>query len=243
VPVGDLGTVRDSYEAPQFVYGTDVTKFVTATVYGWRLKYPLFVPPGSTLSCVVRPLGQNPNPVRVDVIYICRTWDMRRALPTRVKVPWVSSYESKVFDLVSQTLATTDESSNLDLVNPFSTPLEIARLGGRVALSLNESWATGQKNIIAEDPLMLRLILSTLQMRSSRGFDLIRTPTPFGAVFPYNWRAWDVSEKWSMASREFYRARLNIGEIGQVLTAFSGHAQISIGLTGYHDVPVAAITE
>lgn len=251
VPVGDLGTSRDSYDNQPAVYATpDAPTLVTPTTYGWRLKYPLFVPAETVLSCVVRSLGQNHYPVQVDVAYIGRTWDVRRPLPTKAKVPWVTSYESKSFEYVTGAPASQDVSSDLDIVNPFGTQLEVARFGGRCAVLYNEAnqnVATAATDVLLEDPTLYRDTLGTVRIRSSRGFDIVRTPTAFGGLFPFNWRAWDMAEKWFMAPREAYKVRLtSAANPDTVNTEFStsenqGQVQYSIGLTGYRDVPVSAM--
>ncbi len=245
VPVGDLGTARDSYEYQSQVFSDplDATHFTYPTTYGWRLKYPLFIPAGATLSCVLRPLGQNAYPLLVEVAYIARTWDMRRPFPTHTKVPWVTSYESRVFEYATSEPGLQDRSSQLDIINPFETQLEIARLGGRVSYLINSAQVQGA-DFVLEDPVNMRDVFGKLRMRSSRGFDLIATATAFGAVFPYSWRAWDMPGRWLMAPREFYNATIDTAEVTDtVAAAYVGQMQYSVGLTGYRNVPVAALVE
>lgn len=248
VPVGDLGSSRDSYDNQPLIQESATSSVrVFPTTYGWRLKYPLFVPAASVLSCVLRPLGQSQYPVRVDVAYIGRTWDVRRALPSVVKVPWVTSYESKVFDYVTDAPAGNDLSADLDIVNPFGTQLEVARFGGRVAALYNNINSGGDFAVdaLVEEPILYREQLGTIQVRSSRGFDIIRTPTAFGGVFPYSWRAWDMAEKWYMAPREIYKVRLNVAANPDTVvtspTPNQAQVQFSLGLTGYRDIPTSAL--
>jgi len=248
VPVGDLGSSRDSYDnQPASYESVDSTVLVLPTTYGWRLKYPLFVPAESALACVVRPLGQNQYPVRVDVAYIGRTWDVRRPLPSTVKVPWVVSYESKAFDYVTDAPAGSDQSADLDIVNPFGTQLEIARFGGRVAALYNKVSVGGDTSadLLVEEPILYREQLGAIRVRSSRGFDIIRTPTAFGGVFPFNWRAWDMAEKWFMAPREVYKVRLDVAANPDTVATEpepnQAQVQFSLGLTGYRDVPTSAL--
>lgn len=256
VPVGDLAPVRDSYEyqshKQQLTVGGNLTDVYPMT-YGWRLKYPLLVPAGAALSCVLRPLGQNASALSVDVIYIARTWDASRALPRVTKVPWVASYESKGFDFNEDAEETTDDSYDLDIVNPFAVPLELARIGGRVA-SLSPSYTTTggttYTDVLAEDAATARAVYGSIEMRSSRGFDLTRKATPFAGLFPYNWRAWDMAAKWVMAPREFYKVRLNMAaadayvpESATLASIDPTQFQFSVGVTGYRDVPVNALVE
>jgi hypothetical protein len=79
-------------------------------------------------------------------------------------------------------------------------------------------------------------------MRSSRGYDIVRTPTSLGSLFPNNWRVWDVPGNWRMAPGEFYKIRLALAAVGEtVATARAGQLQFSVGMTGYRDVPVSAL--
>lgn len=248
VPVSLLGNVRDSYEGQAKVYGNpdDGTVFAYPTTYSWRLKYPLFVPAGGVLACVFTPMGQNVYPVNVDVAYIARTWDMTRPQPAKTKVPWVASYQSKVFDYETGAAAAFDVSPTLDMLNPFGVPLELQRLTGRASLTQSTAGAgaTGQfsgvTNSIVEDVTEFHTTYSQLRLRSSRGFDLIRTPAPFGGFFPANWRAWDVPEKWFMAPQEFYRAQLSVSAISGTVS-YLARAQFAMGMVGYREVDVASL--
>jgi hypothetical protein len=246
VPVGDLGTSRDSYESQLGVYSA--AAFGPApgvqslqNMYGWRLKYPLFIPGGSTLSCVLRPMGQNAYPVNVDVAYICRTWDPRKPTPTTVKVPWVTSYESKSSVYQDSAVAVQHQSSQLDIVNPFDAMLELARFGGRVSMLVNTSGLAFGDSVL-EDPTTYRDVLATIRMRSSRGFDIVGAPVAFGGLFPYCWRAWDLPGKWLMAPREFYSTTIDVAAVSDS-PEYVGQVQFSVGLTGYRNVPVSLLAE
>lgn len=245
VPVGDLGTSRDSYEYQQAVFSDpdSATPRAFPTTYGWRLKYPLLIPGGATLSCVLRSLGQSSYPLLVDVAYIARTWDMRRPLPTHTRVPWVSSYESRVFEYETGIAAKQDQSGQLDIINPFDAQLEIARFGGRLSYLVNYTRALGADYVL-EDPVTMRDVFGTFRMRSSRGFDIVGNPSAFGVAFPYSWRSWDMGDKWLMSPREYYTVNIDTAAITDTVTApYIGQMQYSIGLTGYRSVPVAALAE
>lgn len=244
VPVGDLGTVRDSYESQPETYTdpTDPTITSNQNVYGWRLKYPLFIPGGSTLSCVLRPLGQNSAPLNVDVAYICRTWDSRKPIPTHARVPWVTSFESKTVAYELNAPATQQRSSQLDIVNPFDAMLEVARFGGRVSILVNTTGLPMGDDVL-EDPTTYRDVLTTIRMRSSRGFDIVGgNRVAFGGLFPYSWRAWDLPGKWLMSPREFYSVTLDTA-LNSDDPLYPGQVQFSVGLTGYRTVPVSLLAE
>jgi hypothetical protein len=253
-PVGNFASGRDIFESepalltlPPDAPGA-ATALAYPSTYGWRLKYPLFIPAGKTLNCVVRALGQVNYGVRVDVAYIGRTWDVTKPLPKTVRVPWASSYESKNFDFTNAATATTDAATTLDLTNPFSQPLEIDRLSGRIAIVYNKTYGnlSTDSNPVNEDPIDFRLRLLNMTMRSSRGFDIIRTPVRFGSIFPPNWPTWIVPGSWAMAPNEFYRVALqtiasNMNEAVYTPDRNVARAQASVGLVGYRNVPVEAL--
>lgn len=247
IPISLFGDMRDTYEnqiggvIPQDIpYQAGI--YVLPTAYDWRLKYPLFIPAGKVVTAIFTPLGLNPFPVRIDVIYICRTWDQSKPEPKLTKVPWAASFESKTFDYADATPRDESVSSNLDVLNPFGVPLELSRLSGRCT-TLNLSALAGtQTNYVHEDLAEFRQSLSTVRMRSSRGFDLIRTPVPFDGVFPINWRSWDILDGWQMAPQEYYRVQINTIAVPITVEAQNvGTAQFAVGIVGYRDVEVDSL--
>jgi len=242
-PISDFGTMRDTMESEPILdsVANDALSRVSPTTYDWRLKYPLFIPVGKVLATVFTPVGLNANPVRIEVLYIGRTWDMSKPIPSRVKVPWATSFESKTFEYATGVGVNGAVSPNLDIVNPFTAPLELQRLGGRIsALALQP--APFFENYIYEDLVSFRQVLSTLRIRSSRGFDIVRTPVPFDGIFPRNWRAWDVGEGWSLAPQEYYRVQIDTSAVAETIdTGQTAQAQFSVGIVGYRDVDVASL--
>lgn len=245
IPLALFGDMRDTYEnGAQLLSGQVYTgsELSLPSTYDWRFKYPLFIPAGKVVAAVFTPLGINPLPVRIDVAYICRTWDPSRPEPRKTKVPWAASFESKSF--LYEDAAPKDESvsSNLDILNPFGVPLELARISGRCT-ALNLSAINGSyTNYVYEDLCEMRQVLSTMRMRSSRGFDLVRTPVPFAGVFPPNWRSWDILDGWCMAPQEYYRVQINTIAVPDTVAATHvATSQFSVGIVGYRDVEVASL--
>ena len=247
IPISTLGDMRDTYENGGPVISPVVTNlgpeypYVYPTTYDWRLKYPLFVPGGKVLTSVFTPIGINPLSVRIDVIYICRTWDQNRPEPTKIKVPWATSFETKTFKYETSAPADQSVSANLDIINPFGSPLELSRLSGRCTL-LQLTGGVTQQNYIIEDLGEFRQVLATMRMRSSRGFDLIRTPVAFDGVFPVNWRSWDILDGWQLAPQEYYRTQIDTIAVPGTITVESIQtAQFSIAIVGYREVSVASL--
>ncbi len=252
VPISQFGSFRDTSEhgSPQFV-PTLVRTIAKPAVYYWRLKYPLYIPSGSVLVPAFEHLGQNPFPVEVEVIYICRTVPEGQKIPSRLMVPWVGSYNSKSFDQLTDTLAGSDQASELDLLNPFKVPLEITKLTGRATLVTVASGGDSPgQNIAYEEKLLFRSRLATVRIRSSRGDDVVRTPTPFNGLFPLGWREWGVAGQWLMRPGEFYKVRIDVATMDQDTAADDnesqlepGRVQFSMGLIGYRSVSTKAVGE
>lgn len=248
VPLSTFGTVADTFEGlnPQYSQANlpaASNPVVTAAGYAWRLKYPLYVPVGSVL---VPKFASNVNafPTRVEVAYVCRSVQQKPA-GSKVMVPWVAAYNSKAFTQLTEEPASNDVSNQLDIVNPFSVPLELARLGGRVMFVQNDVGA--QSNFILEESLQFRNRLTKLRLRSSRGDDIVRGPAPFDLVFPRNWRGWDVPGSWLLRPGEVYRATLETdamdfstaGAAGN--NASAGRIQFAIAMMGYRQVSVESL--
>lgn len=207
--------------------------------YLWRLKYPLYVPPGAVLTPTFSALGQNHFPTRIEVTYLARTRPANWKPKGKIMVPWVTSFSSKSFDNIALAPAGQDNSVETDLVNPFSVPLEITRLVGVEALVVNGITAFGDA---AEDSTDHRFRLSTDLIRSSRGDDIARTPINFGGLFPFSWRAWDIPGNWTLAPGEFYQLQINVAAVDyEVDNEAVGRAQYSVGMVGYRGISSDAV--
>jgi hypothetical protein len=252
-PISIFGSIVDTYEYGPSMYAFDdvsvssgVNQIVRAFTYGWRLKYPLYVPVGGVLTPKFTS-NITAYPVHVDIAYVCRTVQQKPA-GSKVMVPWVASYNSKAFTVITNGAADSDVSNQLDLVNPFSVPLELARIGGRAMFLQNSNNDYDNvQNYISNELLNLRNRLTTLRLRSSRGDDIVRGPVPFDLIFPANWYVWDLPGKWQLAPGEFYTATLETLPIDyNTATEYdtdseAGRVQFSIGLIGYRPVSVESL--
>lgn len=94
--------------------------------YRWKLRKPIVIPPGGILAPFFQHRGFSDKPIDVTISYIGR---VGVPMPDEQWLPWVSPFISKQFDF--NDVAQSDASTELDLRNPFSEPIEIERFVGR----------------------------------------------------------------------------------------------------------------
>lgn len=245
VPVNAFGTSRDDADIAAFggvsIYPdpTDTDIIATPFTYRWRLKFPLFIPPGAVLTPVFTHLGQNQFPVTVQMIYNCRTLPVGYTPPAEMFAPWVGSYNSVSFDNMASEPAGRDFSSELDIINPFQQPLSLARLTGRVSAVFNESSTSANEQQNVEDISDHRFRIGKLRIRSRSGDEVARSPTVFNGLFPSTWRAWDIPNGWTLRPGEFYKVQLTVDQTSATAPAAyeMGSIQYAVSAVGYRKLP------
>lgn len=212
VPLNAFGTSRDDADLTSdntAIFPDPNAPTVTANPYSyrWRLKYPLYIPPGCVLTPLYSHLGQNHFPVTVDTIFVCRVLPADYVPPAQVWAPWAGSYNSISFDNLASQPSGQDFSNELDIVNPFKQPLELARLTGRVSSVFS---GTANVPVNFEDFTDHRAVLGKVRIRSRSGDEIARNLTPFNGLFPYTWRVWDIPGGWVMSPGEYYKVQLKV---------------------------------
>lgn len=249
MPISCFGTERDdwdsdnmfvTYSVPTPAPATAVT--VRHNIYTWRLKHPLLIPAGATLVPVFQHYGQVPFPVFVRVTYMCRSLERAPKGKTRW-VPWVTSWRSKGFDVTNDLLETVryDESSELDIVNPFDVPVAVARLTGRqLLLSPTNNYQSGEIELnpaFGSSTVFAELgdDFCYLAMKSSSGDEVVKNYTRFGALFPLNLKVWDLPGGWHMAPGEYLKIQLKYGPVDHQVQN-PGRVQFAVGSVGYRRI-------
>lgn len=148
--------------------------------YSWRLPRPLFIPAGAVVVPNFTHRGLYPNALNVRVGYSARTVFTK---PKVVYVPWVAGYTSKAFNPRGD--AGVDSSTELDLVNPHPEVLHLQRFTGRLVTTLNTTFTVERCPTLGVERLWVR-------MTDSYGRPIVRSYTPFGAVFQGATRSWEV---------------------------------------------------
>lgn len=249
VPLSCFGSYRDcskpvdpynvasTTDASQWLPDPNVAVPNNVNTYWWRLKYPLYIPGGTTLNASFHHMSQEPVDAKVWVTYHCRVRP-KGYKPNKLMVPWVCSFNSKAFNVVSEAPADSDESSELDLVNSFSEPLEVTRLVGSFSSILT---AAGQATVntaseVVNIPQPREYTYVTA--RTSQGDDVIFNQTPWEALWPTAWRTWDMPDGTLFSPGEWLKVTLTRPSIDYVPDAAAavGRVQFAVSMVGYREV-------
>jgi hypothetical protein len=217
VPVWLLGKC-DTPEAECHPDVGAVGPAATGSYYGawtWILPKPLYVLPSMPIAIQVQragPLGGLPGdafaidspgttlPIWISVTggYIERGFKA----PSVIDVPYVTAMVGSA-TVVGQAVTPLpiNYSQKSDLENPFSRPLEIERLTGRLR---NFNPLSAFPGAVEFDYLLPN---PTIFMRDSLGYGLTRDYVPFNEVFDVSRRDWCIRR--SIPSREYYSAIVN----------------------------------
>lgn len=250
-PVSLLGTYRDAGN-PSYATNNDgvsvwlptssSTQANAVNSYGWRLKYPLYMPGKATLNVNFHHLATVPVPIKIWVSYHCRMRP-KGYKPARLMVPWVCNYSSKAFQVTNNAAADSDSSSELDLVNPFSVPLEVVRLaGGYASVTLNPTAVNSSSEIIN---LAQTGQYTFVQMATAQGDEVVFSQTPFEALFPAAWRTWDLPDGITFSPGEWLKVALTRTALDYDPSAatLQGTSNYAVTLTGYREVGASEFSQ
>lgn len=247
VPMSCFGSYRDTSD-PNTASQLEVSpvgftvNFQGVNTYTWRLKYPLYIPGGTTLNIGFHHLSQEPVNAKIWVTYHCRV-RAKGYKPAKLMVPWVCSYSSKPFNVIASEPADSDESSELDLINPFGVPLEVTRLVGAytsIVLGSGTTINTASEIINPAQPRQYTYVT----MRTSQGDDVVFTPTYFEALWPGAWRAWDLPDGTLFEPNKWLKVKLTRPSIDYDPSTLNnqGVSLFAVSLVGYREVGGAEFT-
>ena len=186
VPIWLLGKQYDNF-AGDGIGLNPIYQSIVASRYMWSFAYPLRLGPGETLDTSFHHKGLISGGCVAHVSYLGRVLKNVRKLNGPRQVPWAAGYVSKAFDMLSNT-ADSDTSTEQDLLNPHSVPLELQYLTGWVGVASDDAAYPNADFLAAEvyyDALRVRL-------SDSDGHELIRDPTPFRLAFGAPYHEWSV---------------------------------------------------
>lgn len=161
----------------------DSSQSTSYNAYSWRLPRPLFVPAGAVLAPTFNHLGITSGTLNVRVGYTARTVVKT---PRVAYVPWVASYNSKVFNPI--TTAASDQSQPQQLVNDTGQVFHLQRFTGRTMFYAPSGRLT------TDQPYALAARALTMRLVDSYGRPIVRTYTPFGSVFQQLTKSWELEE-------------------------------------------------
>ena len=201
-----------------------------SSYYRWVLPKPLFVPEGATIVPQFQHRGFAPVTVQVGIGYSGRALPRNTPQPSKVFVPWVSSYYSQAMQF-STTTNTFDQSSPVDLFNKWDTPIQLQRFTVRspvIVPSLGQ-WADWNNTLGTYfDYMQARII-------DSSGVPVVRKYTPLGEIVNPQNKTWELSGA-SQAPGDFWNVFLKMTPVPVAVTETTIIAQMQAALVGYREV-------
>lgn len=184
------------------------TNYLNWSNWIWRPAKPIYIPAGEYLVPTFYNAGLCSGTRDVRITYIGRSLPKGYADPKTVDLPWVTSF-------VGTTRAGgtdfTDQSNEIDLANPFTVPLNLYRMTGRVS---NSSSSTQQDSMCQQSATVpVAAAYTFIRMVSSDNNVIICNDTPMHLVFGTP-QALDI--KTILEPNSFFRAFLieNYASIG-----------------------------
>jgi hypothetical protein len=204
------------------------TVAATYGTFAWKLHHPLFMPPGS----VLQPIFQHRGLVTADIearINLKAQVLPKGTRPDRVFVPYVSSYTTKPFDLAS---ASTDESKETDIANPFDRPIYLQHLIARASVDIDE---TNEKSEIFDPFITARLLQARIS--NSAGKPIVRDLGYLNTIVAKQTRAWNLAGS-KMDPGEFWDVFVNklTPPNASAVTSGTRYVITDFGLVGWREV-------
>jgi len=149
--------------------------------YRWRLPEPLYVEAGQVLHPWFTRGNDDFGPINVQVSFVGRTVAPNQPRPKLLAVPYAASWVTKVGNVYQQ-------SNEFDLFNPFTIPLRVQRLTGRVVRIDGNLTAQAVKSMTPDTPGAA----ITLLINDSWGGKMVNNNTGPGDIFDLARSAWTV---------------------------------------------------
>lgn len=233
--VGGVGNYVNSLGSPQAFITTHST---------WKLPKPLYVPRGEFLvpkitydTRFLKTLTSfNPSQfdsLTIDVSFAGRSLPPNFPVPKSIAVPWVTSFD---VDLLALTAGNSDTtiSNQTQLVNPFDKPMFVQRFIGRSLLHGNGEEASLYAPFELGDGFpgsAAAWTMTTVRAVDSLNNILVRDPTPFGHLFQFLSRSWNVNAH--LPSQGFYIMTVDRNYTSTIASTYLAHA---ISMVGYREV-------
>lgn len=219
VPVCLFGKCDHPSQEQKFGGGTSSANGYSRLEFRWKLSHPLFIPAGGLLSPTFEHGGQITAPIDVRIGYSARSLPAGYK-PSKIILPWVASYISPTFDLAEDS---TFNSSELDLVNKWDSPLTVDRLTGRLSVF-------DTRYVVVFDSPFMALAATSLRLMDSAGNAIVRNLTPLSHVFHNPTKSWEMRAV--LPPLGYYQAFFQNAAYPVVGTENQFLAQTLVGLVG-----------
>ncbi len=209
VPIWLLGTLMTRQEEEDGDF-TMLTPRVMYCHYRWRLPEPLYLAPGEVLESSFSRGADGFGSINVQVSYVGRTVAPNQKQPKIIPVPYAAPFVTTIGQ-------TYQQSNENHLFNPFSKPLRVQRLTGRVL-----SFVAGNTCLMVQalTPAVPGGSV-TILMNDSWGGKMVNNNTGISDVFDCLRGAWTVDTM--MPPKGVYEARIwNLDAAQQVHIAVIG---------------------
>lgn len=236
VPVWNF--VRPNSILNEILINTGATAAGQVSVFTWTLPRPLYVPDGVVVTPTLQHRGLYTSSINVRVSFGARTFRSKSGPPKKIYLPYVSSYVSKNFDANADD---TDQSTELDLVNPFDQPLRLQRLTGRAQfLNSNKNGSgtiyvdegyNGSSSGASPGEEMLKL-----RIFDSNGRPIVRNPTILRSIFPTSTRSWEFDNGAVMDPQSYYRILVNKSAPLAGTSSDPVFCQAFVGAVGWREI-------
>lgn len=210
VPIWNFGKSKDSLRT---VGNPSQMRNTVMASFSWRLPHPIFVPPGAVLQPMFQHRGFNAATITTWINYRGAVLP-KGTRPSQIFIPYVSAYSSKPFTL---NVASTDQSQEADIANPFKTPLLLQHMIGRVGVTSD----TVNYSELWNPDFGARLL--RVRIIDSHGRPIVRDLSYFSQVFWRQTRAWHCGGT-QMDPGDYY----NVYLASQVLNSSVGASQYAI---------------
>lgn len=153
--------------------------------YSWKLDHPLFIPPRKAISVEFRNNGLVNAVARTSIACIGRVLP-RSAMPSKVKVPYVSAWKSRFYDYAAS--GGPEVSPETVLFNQFKSPMTVERFVGRMTSRIQGVAVTPYNPLYIDQisGLAFRGGAFSAKQRMTDGHIVARNWVRFGDLF--GWR-------------------------------------------------------
>lgn len=199
VPIWNYGPCRNEIQEQVDVLADQVYY----PIYDWKLKHPLFIPGGACLQPTFKHRGLVQYPITVRIDYSCRTLPRNYIPPKKIKIPYVSGWVAKAFQMIGDdaTDIDTDVSQETDINNRWDHPVQVHEWTGRCDFFITSDETHNETNENGSGRI-------GVQIKDSRGEVTVGRilPVPFRTLFSRVTRSWEVD--YPMPAHLWYRVQL-----------------------------------